>query len=89
MYDPLMSFRRLFARMLHLNLQSLHRLFLRITSPAFQAEPIALLIDGDNVSSDFAVYMLAAAGKFGGVTASRLVQSFFLWSTCSHRRHLK
>ena len=59
--------------MLHLNLQSLHRLFLQITSPpAFQAEPIALLIDGENVSSDFAVYMLAAAGKFGGVTVRRV-----------------
>lgn len=73
MYDPLMSSKRLFARLLHLNLQSLHRLFLQITSPpAFQAEPIALLIDGENVSSDFAVYMLAAAGKFGGVTVRRV-----------------
>jgi hypothetical protein len=40
--------------------------------PAFQAEPIALLIDGENVSSEYAVYMLAAAGKFGGVTVRRV-----------------
>ena len=73
MHDPLMSSNRFVARVLHLNLQSLQRLFWRISAPpAFQAEPIALLIDGENVSSEFAVYMLAAAGKFGGVTVRRV-----------------
>ncbi len=73
MYDLLKSSSQLITRMLHLNLRGIHRLFWRSTSsPTFQSEPIALLIDGENVSAEFAVYILAAAGKFGGVMVRRV-----------------
>ena len=73
MYDPLRSSKQLIMRALHLNLRGLHRRFWHLMAPpAFQAEPIALLIDGENVSSEYAVYMLVAAGKFGGVTVRRV-----------------
>ena len=73
MYDPLKSSSQFITRMLRFNLQSLHRRFWHIMAPpAFQSEPIALLIDGENVSWELAVYLLAAAGKFGGVTVRRV-----------------
>lgn len=34
--------------------------------------PLALLIDGENISADLAVHILAAAGNFGGVTIRRV-----------------
>ena len=34
--------------------------------------PVALLIDGDNISPDLIVHILAEAGKFGGVTIRRV-----------------
>ena len=33
---------------------------------------VALLIDGENISADFAVHLLAHAGKFGGVSFCRV-----------------
>lgn len=34
--------------------------------------PVALLIDGENISADLAVHLLAAAGNIGGVTIRRV-----------------
>ena len=73
MHDPLQSSNRLVARVFHPKIRNLRRLFWQIVLlPAFQAEAIALLIDGENVSSELAVCMLAAAGRFGGVTIRRV-----------------
>ncbi len=73
MYDPLRSSKQFITRVLHLNPRDLHRRVWHLMAPpAFQAEAIALLIDGENVSSEYAVYTLAAAGKFGGVMVRRV-----------------
>lgn len=38
----------------------------------FQSAPLALLIDGENVSAEYAVALLAQAGTCGGVTIRRV-----------------
>jgi|GEM_PF-1153598 len=70
MPDFLLAPKSLFLRILH----GLHRLLGSIISPlpAFQAECLALLIDGENMSSEWAVHVLAAAGKFGAVNIRRI-----------------
>src|SRR5260370_37954711 len=34
--------------------------------------PLVVLIDGENISAEFAVHILAAAGNFGGITHRRV-----------------
>lgn len=65
----------------------LHWLFTRIFRllalsfrPASLVYPVALLIDGDNISSELTAPILAEAGKFGGVTIRRVYGN---WATPS------
>ena len=51
--------------------------------------PVAVLIDGENISAEFAVHILAAAGNFGGVTIRRVYgnwnhPSLVSWQTAAH-----
>jgi len=67
-----MSSKQIFAHIVRASLHSFHQFLLRVTSPpAFQAEPIALLIDGENVSAELAVHLIATASTFGAVTVRR------------------
>jgi hypothetical protein len=51
--------------------------------------PVAVLIDGENISAEFAVHILAAAGNFGGVTIRRVYgnwnhPSLVSWQAAAH-----
>jgi hypothetical protein len=61
------------AHIMRTSLHRFHQYLLRVASPpAFQAEPIALLIDGENVSAELAVHLIATASTFGAVTIRRV-----------------
>jgi hypothetical protein len=47
------------------------RFLLSLLRPSLVA-PVALLIDGDNISADLIAHILVEAGKFGGVTIRRV-----------------
>ena len=53
-------------------IQRLRNINVRPVQDESRVAAVALLIDGENISADFAVYLLAHAGRFGGVSFCRV-----------------